>query len=145
MDGFSLAITVATTVKEVVTIGHAIKSSIEQVKSNKEQLRALTGEIVTNLANIQTIHDAITSINPSTNMAPLLQSLTRLQLQMEQIQSKCRSFAPGYEDQKGRLRSIKKTMKAYWKKDELRAALEELNKNVSKCYQEFTVRNLARI
>ncbi|KAK7006016.1 hypothetical protein R3P38DRAFT_3214940 [Favolaschia claudopus] len=135
MDPVTLTTTIlalGTFAKDLVDLGEAIRSSVEQVRRNRRQVRELTQDILHTLYQLA----SLTHNKEDTFCEPeLLGALESLKAEMLYIHSRCLKLSPV---QLSGLRGIPSHLKVWRKRDDLEKKIARLRENVNKCFLQFT-------
>ncbi|KAK7018864.1 hypothetical protein R3P38DRAFT_3199982 [Favolaschia claudopus] len=135
MDPVTLTTTIlalGTFAKDLVDLGEAIRSSVEQVRRNRRHIRELTQDILRTLYQLA----SLTHNKEDTFREPeLLRALESLKAEMLYIHSRCLKLSPV---QLSGLRGIPSHLKAWRKRDDLEKKIARLRENVNKCFLQFT-------
>ncbi|KAJ7034023.1 hypothetical protein C8F04DRAFT_600360 [Mycena alexandri] len=128
-------ITLATFIKDLLDLGQSIKHSIDM---NNVFVSELTKDVLSTLATLQ----ELTVGQERAFEAPqLLHALANLKAEMLYVLSKTERLAPS--DGTG-LRRLSSKFKAWVKRDDIEAAIQNLKELVNKCYIWFTAFSVAR-
>ncbi|KAJ7762574.1 hypothetical protein B0H16DRAFT_1719026 [Mycena metata] len=131
-------ITLATFIKDLLDLGQSIKRSIDMVRKNSVFISELAEDVPSTLAGLQ----KLTVGRESGFEAPqLLHALANLKAEMLYVLSKTKRLAPS--DGTG-LRRLSSKFKAWVRRKDIEADIQNLKEHVNKCYIQFTAFSAAR-
>ncbi|KAJ7234889.1 hypothetical protein B0H12DRAFT_153155 [Mycena haematopus] len=142
MDPISVTttlITLATCVKDLISLGQSIRRSFEKVKANRKAILALTEDIICTLVKL---HE-LTAGNESNFLAPhLVRALGDLKAEMLYARSLTDRFPAA--SQKRSLRGLSAHFKTWLRRHDIESAIASLKEHVHKCFLQFTAFSAAR-
>ncbi|KAF7315863.1 Tetratricopeptide repeat family [Mycena indigotica] len=132
-------ITLASFMKELVEIGHAIAASIEKVNENRRQIRDLTHEILHTLSDLANL----TRGKQEFQTPALLSALGNLKADMLHVLEICRYISP--VESKPGFRGLRSHVKEWVKRDDIETEIRRLKEHTNKCFVTFTAFSSARV